>query len=535
VLQAYYRERGFLDATIQAPQPQFDAATRKATIRIPVKEGNRYQVGSVQFVGNTAIKPQLLIEKSELKADQPYELPLRQVSIDQIRDLYLAAGYHDAQVETTVARGKDKVDITYRITEGPKEVVEKIEVAGNDATSEALVRSQVALKAGDALEPAKLAESRRNLYSTGAYSLIDLERVPAGDVSAAGIQPMLLRAKVREVQPFSIKYGAYFDTDRGPGAVIDFANRNSLGSARAIGGRLRYDSDFREGRVFFSQPLLRRFPVQSIVSGYVNRSLLPTFITDRVGVSAQQEIRFKKLYLVNYGYRMERVHTFEKVPDDFLPFDVTLRVAPLTFTLNRESRNDVLDATKGSFISQAFEWAPESLGSDVRFIRYYAQYFKYIALAKPVEIPMSGGLKKPRLVYAGAARLGLARGLGGQELTLSERFFAGGGTTLRGFAQNTLGPKDFLDEPAGGNAVILINNEIRFPLASIFDGVGFVDIGNVYNHVSDISFRDFRKVAGAGLRIRTPYFMIRLDYGFKLDRRPGESIGGFFFSIGQAF
>ncbi len=533
LLQSYYRERGYLEATVKAPQVAYAAG--QATVRVPIAEGDRFHVSSVKFEGNTAMKPEQLLAKSELKADEPYQLPLRKVSLDQLRELYYAAGYHEAQVEASLERKAAKVEVTYRITEGPKEVVEKIEISGNDATSDGLIRSQLAFKVGDALEPGKLTESRRNLYSTGAYSLVDLERVPAGDVSSAGIKPMLLRAKVREVQPFDLRYGAYFDTDRGPGAVVDFTNRNSLGSARAIGGRLRYDSDFREGRVFFSQPLLRRFPLQSIASGFVNRSLLPSFITDRVGVSVQQEVRFRKRYLLNYGYRLERVHTYEKTPDPFLPFDVTLRVAPLTFTMNRESRDDILDATKGSFLSHAFEWAPEALGSDVRFIRYYAQYFKYIALGKATEIPLSGGVKKPRLVYAGAARMGLARGLGGQDLVASERFFAGGGTTLRGFAQNTLGPQDFLSEPSGGNAVVLINNELRFPMVGIFDGVGFVDAGNVYRRVSNIGIGDLRKVAGAGLRIRTPYFLIRLDYGFKLDRRPGESRGGFFFSIGQAF
>jgi len=532
-LQSYYREKGYLDAAVKLPVPVF--ANGKATVRIPILEGPRYRVAAVKFSGNSALTDEVLVQKSELKVDAPYELPLRQVSVDQLRDLYLAAGYHDARVETAVKRTADKVEVTYRVTEGPKEIVQGIEVSGNDATSEKLVRSQISLKVGDALEPAKLAESRRNLYSTGAYSLVDLERAPAGDLSTAGVRPMLLRARVREVQPFDLRYGAYFDTDRGPGAVIDFTNRNSLGSARAIGGRLRYDGDFREGRVFFSQPLLRRFPLQSIFSAYINRTLLPTFITDRVGVSVQQETRFKRRYIINYGYRFERVHTFDKIQDDFLPFDITLRVAPLTFTVNRESRDDILDATQGSFLSHAFQWAPELLGSDVRFVRYYAQYFKYFALSKPTEIPLSGGVKKPRLVYAGAARLGLAKGLGGQNLVASERFFAGGGTTLRGFAQNTLGPKDFLGDPTGGNAVLLLNNELRFPMASIFDGVGFVDIGNTYRKATDFSFGDLRKAAGMGLRIRTPYFLIRLDYGFKLDRRLGESRGGFFFSIGQAF
>ncbi|MBY0503618.1 MAG: translocation/assembly module TamB domain-containing protein [Bryobacteraceae bacterium] len=533
LLQNYYRERGYLDAVVKLPVAQFSQG--QATVRIPVVEGTLYRVAAVKFEGAAAIPNASLARSSGPRSGEAFQLPLRQISVERIRELYVAAGYHDAQVEAAISRDAEKVDVTYKIVEGPKEVVQKIEVSGNDATSANLVKSQLAIKEGAALEPGKLAEARRNLYSTGAYSLVDLEKVPLGDLSSAGTKPMLLRAKVREVQPFDIRYGAYFDTDRGPGAVVDFTNRNSLGSARAIGGRLRYDGDFREGRVFFSQPFLRRFPVQTIFSGFVNRALLPTFITDRTGVSVQQETRFKKRYLVNYGYRLERVHTYEKVPNEFLPFDVTLRVAPLTFTMNRESRDDFLDATRGSFLSHAFEWSPELLGSDVRFIRYYAQYFKYVALGRPTEIPLSGGLKKPRLVYAGGARVGLARGLGGQQLVQSERFFAGGGTTLRGFAQNTLGEKDFLGEPAGGNAVVLFNNELRFPMASIFDGVGFVDLGNTYRRAADFSLSDLRKAAGFGLRIRTPYFLIRLDYGFKLDRRPGESRGGFFFSIGQAF
>jgi outer membrane protein insertion porin family len=125
--------------------------------------------------------------------------------------------------------------------------------------------------------------------------------------------------------------------------------------------------------------------------------------------------------------------------------------------------------------------------------------------------------------------------LGGQDLVRSERFFAGGGTTMRGFQQNTLGPVDFLGDVAGGNAVALINQELRFPAYSIFDGVGFVDLGNVFAKASDFSLANLRRTAGMGLRIRTPYFLLRFDYGFKLDRRPGESRGAFFFSIGQAF
>ena len=119
-----------------------------------------------------------------------------------------------------------------------------------------------------------------------------------------------------------------------------------------------------------------------------------------------------------------------------------------------------------------------------------------------------------------------------------ERFFAGGGTTMRGFEQDMLGPTQTLEDgtvrPYGGEALFLFNNEIRFPIFGILHGVGFVDIGNVYRE-SPTSISTMRKSAGIGLRLKIKFIPLRFDYGIKLDRKPGESRGAFFFSIGQAF
>ncbi len=123
----------------------------------------------------------------------------------------------------------------------------------------------------------------------------------------------------------------------------------------------------------------------------------------------------------------------------------------------------------------------------------------------------------------------------GTDVPLAERFLAGGSTTMRGFAQNALGPIGANGVPLGGEAMLVINNEVRFPLIWLFDGVGFVDVGNVFLHAQDFSFSDLRKDGGFGLRMRTPWFLLRLDYGVPLDRKPGESRSRLFFSIGQAF
>jgi outer membrane protein insertion porin family len=118
---------------------------------------------------------------------------------------------------------------------------------------------------------------------------------------------------------------------------------------------------------------------------------------------------------------------------------------------------------------------------------------------------------------------------------LTDRFYAGGGTTVRGFKQDELGPKLANGEPAGGNSVLVLNEELRYPLFWIFDAVSFIDIGNVFPRVSDFRIKDLRSAGGFGLRIRNPFVVLRFDYGFKFNRRPGETMGAFFFSIGQAF
>jgi len=128
----------------------------------------------------------------------------------------------------------------------------------------------------------------------------------------------------------------------------------------------------------------------------------------------------------------------------------------------------------------------------------------------------------------------LSRGIG-DVVPMSERFFAGGSQTMRGFGQNAVGAIGPNRVPIGGEALIVINNEIHVPLISIFDGVAFADIGNVFPSVRNFSFTDLRESAGIGLRVRTPWVLLRGDWGFILDRRPGEPTSRIYFSIGQAF
>jgi len=540
----FYRDRGFLDTKVAKPEIILNAAARTAMIVYPVDEGPLYSVASVKFAGNTVFESAELRPSVTIETGAAYSPERREESLNNLREKYGREGYNDADFNYAIDRRPDegRIDLTFFITEGPRSVIHSINVAGNDHTSDNLIRSQLELKEGDPLDPQKLSRSRRNLYSTGAYSLVDIQRNALDP--AASQKAMALDIKVGEVRPFQVTYGAYFDTDRGPGGIVDVSNRNSLGSARVVGVRARYDSDLQETRFYFSQPLLRRFPLRTTASTFIRREIHEDFQTDRIGFSIIEESHFRKHLILNYGYRMEKTHTYDRGPDPI--FDLSLRVAAFSVSLSRDTRDELLDATRGSFISNAVDYAPTFSGSELNFVKYYGQYFRYFAFDKPGLVPMQKGIRKSRLVFATGVRVGLAGGLNGQNLipgrtstnriNLGERFFAGGGTTVRGFVQDGIGPRLFDGvSPAGGDAVFILNNELRFPLKSIFDGVGFVDLGNVYERVNNFRPWDVRKTAGFGLRVRTPYFLIRADYGFKLDRQPGETMGRFFFSIGQAF
>jgi outer membrane protein insertion porin family len=228
--------------------------------------------------------------------------------------------------------------------------------------------------------------------------------------------------------------------------------------------------------------------------------------------------------------------------------------------LVRDTRDDPLETTSGSLLGVDGEVALRAIGSAVGFVKTTLQGFVYRGL--PGD-----------LVFAAGVRLGLARGFSHtvtlpplpnfvttpddvlrredtgesisvpiQALPASERFFAGGDTTVRGFALDRLGDGATIDPngfPTGGNAMVVLNSELRVPVAGPLQVVGFLDAGNIFDSVSHLRPSHIRGGAGFGVRYGSPVGPIRVDLGFKLDRREfagqRESLTALHLSIGQAF
>src|SRR5262245_18101450 len=545
LIENLYKERGYIDVNVEPPRNELNEESKTVRIVLRVTEGPLYRFGRVSFKGSAQFTEADLTSRSSIPSEGPFDFKLVQQTRQKIQDLYRKTGYNDVAIQYTQVKDVPKsiVDVTFNIEENSQRILKDIDVEGNQNTNSNLVRTQIDLKPGDIVSYDKLSQARSNLYNTGAYSFVEIAAMPLPDRNEVKPNQTAVRlsVRVRELEPWQLRYGGFYDTERGPGGIIDFSNHNMLGSARVIGLQMRYDSELHEVRTYFSQPTLRRLPVKAAFTAFQRREIhtdddpqseIDDFTTDRVGFSPGLEYRPHKNNVLTFGYRFEKTHTFHKIPDPIN--DGWKRIAPLTSSFTLDTRDDPLDASRGRFTSHAFEWGLASLGSELRYWKYFGQYFAYLPLSKPTLVPWVHTTRN-RWVVALGARLGMSKALGGQELIQSERFRAGGGTTVRGLEQDKLGPLDPLGAPLGGDAMLVINSELRFPLFKFFDGVAFVDTGNVYGHLSDFKPIVVRSSYGIGLRVRTPYVVLRLDYGLKFSPRPGEPHGKFFGSIGQAF
>lgn len=535
LIERYYGEQGYLVAAVDTPRYSFEGS--EARVVLEVSEGPLFLIDEITISGNAAFPAPELLEELAIQPGQPFLPFAAENALGQIRRLYWSLGFNTVRPDYALELDREagRVDVRLSVVEGPQSIVAGVDVTGTRATSERLVLDQVALAPGEPLDLQELARSRASLYRTGAFSMVDITREELAPEDSR--QPVRLTVSVREVQPLQLRYGASWDTERGLGGILDVSSYNTLGSARVTGVRTRYDGQVREIRGYFHQPALEAWPVDTVASIYSRDERNPKtelaggFAIDRRGASLQQERRLRNTYVWTYGVRYERARTFDPLGG---ALDERVTVTPLNSTFTRDTRDEVLDATQGTFSSHAFEYSPSWLGADDAYIKYFGQYFHYFPLQPVRRERFTGELLRPRLVAAAGVRIGLARGFG-VGLPRSERFFAGGSTTLRGVAQNALGPIGTDGIPQGGHALLVINGELRFPLVGMFDGVVFSDVGNVFPLVSDISLSSLRETAGVGLRVRTPWFLLRGDYGVLLDRRPGERRSRFYFSIGQAF
>ena len=617
-MQSLYQANGFLDArVIPRVADNYKGKEGDLFISFTVQEGRQTRVGSLAIEGLHAFKEEELLGVVGSTPGQPYSDFGVSTDRDNILALYFNEGFPEAAFtsraepvpstaadpeassgsphgsphgsppgaekneeskgeRTPSAEQADEVRLVYRIQEGPQTRVRRVLISGYEHTRQGVIRREVRIKPQEPLREGDVVESQHRLYNLGVFNRVTIEpQNPAGTATDKDIAVL-----VEEAKRYTLAYGGGFEVQRlasnsnptsgqvqaAPRGILEISKLNLTGRADSLSLKLRGSTIEDRALLGYSIPNTfgnAKYSTQG--TAYTEKTQdINTFTEMRYEGSLQltDQLTSRTSLLYRYSFRQVLVSNLNKhiAPEEIPLFQQPTLVSQFSVTWLRDSRDNPVDAAKGSFNSADFGVADTYLGSSASFLRFFYQNSTYHPIKRRFSFARSirVGVLAP---YRDTVSLSFPAPTTPPLPTvipLPERFFAGGGTSLRGFALNQAGPRDSLTGfPVGGQAMLVLNQEFRFPMRLPFLGTSlggalFYDGGNVYSRLSRISFRTylpaptlalqnsslpasptnvpmcvancsnelnyFAHTAGLGFRYKTPVGPIRIDLGYQLNR-----------------
>lgn len=576
---AFYRLEGYLDARVGPAEVERRGDGLHVTI--PIEEGARRTVEEVRFSGMEALDEGEVRAAIPLAADGPYHPAIVDESLEVIRSRYDLDGYNAAQVSATHEWNADetRATVTVRVLEGPRTLVDRVIVRGNEDTRTEVIRGALDLQPDAPVSTTALLEAERDLYRLGIFRRVEVELTPAP--LGASTRDVVVRVEEGDVQ--RVTYGAGYDSESGFGGILGYSHANLLG--RAIHGAVdvRVRQERQEYRLFVDQPQFFGYPFPVTYSLFSTEEERSSFEVRRRGVRVEGFKQLGRTRLgLGYDYRIVENRPLDLPapgepdpgdPDDPELPDPTdlqrqfqeLQVASLVPNVFVDRRDDPISPTEGWNSIAQLQLAFPLFAAEADWLKLFLQHVQYFELGFGTFVASArlGGIE-PFSDLPAEIDDPFIPNLGGLDLAsedvfLAERFFAGGATTHRGFEQDELGvpfstctgaadvfdpdsdcaatlfPVDGRLEPAGGNGLALVNLEYRFPIFGPVEGVAFFDTGNVWADWRQIDPGDFASGVGLGLRYVSPIGPLRLDVGYPLDPIGGEDGVVWFVSLGNPF
>jgi outer membrane protein assembly complex protein YaeT len=452
-----------------------------------------------------------------------------------------------------------RVDIRYRIEPGTQIRVRRIGISGNTQVGEGVIRKELTFKPGDVCRLEKLIETQRNLFETGLFRVVELNPENLDPLE----RTVDISVHVRERKPAYVEVGFGVGNILGSRVLGEYGTRNLLGTGRTLRLKTEYAYDLFEGEEidlgrFRLENTYYRYDAelsQRRVFGTKQLVTLSTFLERDATV---QDIVVKSLGASISTSRRLSLHT------DFIVGLLSERIRRRAFdtpeetstsriasgSISHDLRDFILNPRRGSYRALRLEGAGGFLGGDNDFYTISTSYQRYHSLTSQTVLAW-----RVRTGYADA--FGDSRDAG---VPVENRFFAGGGNSVRGYDENSLGPRrvelteSSVPVPVGGRVLALTNLELRFPVPLLsrinISGAVFADGGNVWTALESVKLRDFRPFVdpedvdshdyrygiGLGLRYNTPVGPIRVDFAVPVKRDDfTDDKGRFHINLGQIF
>lgn len=588
-IESLYRQRGFsaVKVSSQVDRAGAMAGVAPVRVRLHVAEGVRSVIDSVSFQGNAAVGTDILRKTIATIPGQAYFEPQIAADADNLALVYLNQGYQEITVQPRPKPIGDgsRVELQFIVHEGPQILIDHVLIVGNDRTQRDTIVREVQLKSGQPLSQQQEDETRTRLTALGLFRRVDIsylqlpgeqrhrdvvitvEEAPVTTIGyGGGLEggKRLVRSSETSggvaVEEFQVAPRGFFEVSRrnlfGKDRSLNLFTRVSFRPATQTTNDGGYGFNEYLARLTYLERRILGTDADATISGGVEQAVRSSFDFNRRGASATLARRLSRTLIVSGRYGIDHTKLLNIKSDFAAQPEIDrlfpqVRLSTVSSSVIRDTRNDSIEPNTGSLLGADAELAARRIGSQVGLFKTFLQGFTYR------QLPGTGNV-----VAVLGARVGLAAGFPriviqeGQtgtiivdDLPASERFYAGGDTTVRGFALDRLGTIDqdgrlgTLDEdgfPRGGHGLVVLNAELRIPVRGVLGAVAFVDGGNVFRTVGAMDFTQLRAAVGFGLRYRSPVGPIRVDLGIKLDRRmlstgERERPTALHISLGQAF
>jgi outer membrane protein assembly complex protein YaeT len=573
-LEDLYRANGFAQIKI-SPEviDNYDGVENQLAINVKIDEGPQNLVGSLHIVGNKTLSEEQLTPLLSTSPGQPFSDFNVSNDRDSILNYYFNHGFPNATFEASAkpATGEpNRMDVTFTIHEGEQIFVDQVLVSGLNHTRPNIVQHQLQVKPGDPVSQLDMLDTQRRLYDLGIFNQVDTAiQNPDGNEPDKNI---LINVKEARRYTFNYGLGLEFQTGQPAGVAsptgrtgvsprvsfdvtrLNFRGRDHTITFKSHVGRLQQ-------RVLLSYDAPRWFNQDNLrltfTAFYDNTLDVTTFTSQRLegSVQATQTLGKADTLFYRFAYREVRALNFAT---NFTTQEVPLlsqpaRVGMPGFSFIRDHRDNPVESTRGNYTTFDSGVSASYFGSEADFSRllvknssYYTIKKKYV-IARSTTIGMEDSFGNTDILSPQAALACAPRNCP-RQIPLPERFFSGGGNSLRGFGLNQAGPRDLSSGfPIGGAGLFINNLELRFPpvtLPFFQDNMSFAifhDAGNVFDTGHDMfhsllrwtqknpglceqlgtykqcDFNYISHTLGLGLRYKTPVGPVRFDFGYNLN------------------
>jgi outer membrane protein insertion porin family len=512
-----YYDNGFLEVVVSEPVLGLSEDKEWMNIKFNISEGSQYNLSSIAFSGNTVFSDEELIENMELSAGEVFSKKLMASDVSKITDMYGEKGYAVANVFPDIRTEEEKKEagLLFRIHEGDKYKIGRIDITGNVDTRDKVIRREVRLSEGEDYNSKLLKRSYQRILNLKYFDQVRLKPVPR-----VKQKKMDIGIDVEERATGSVVVGVGYSSVDKFIAMAQFTQGNLGGRGQTLKFETEFGSTSTTFELSFTEPWLFDRDLSLTTAAYRTKDEFTSYDKKATGISIGLSKSFREYWRWGTTYSLEDAEVFD-LDDDASSIireqEGTSLTSAITPGISRDTRDNVLDPHTGSRNKLTFTFA--GLGGDNKFYKYGIDSAWFFPVTKSTTLSLRG-------------RYSQADGLFGETLPLYERYHVGGITTLRG--QRTVGPEDEEGVYIGGERRLLFNVDYVFPVfpEMRLNGVLFFDSGSAFDKFEDMTMRNS---TGVGVRWSSPVGPIRLEWAYNINPDPDDASSRFEFSMGTFF